>query len=171
MISHRRIRSQYTFQAALYLGLRQKEWLFLSCHNYWIVFRLVKERSEPAFLAFSPLITMNDSSVPFRAFLGAILSVSRKITVQASAFDDSQILETIDEGEAEEKSSSTYDGSGEYRSRPGQGPIGSGPITHRRAQGPSNEAALMVRPCFALFISTGHLTFISIDFVVFPTVS
>jgi len=103
---------------------------------------------------------MNDSSVPFRAFLGAILSVARKITVRASAFDDSQILETIDEGEAEEESSSTPDADDGS----------SGPMSRRRAQGPSNEAALMVWRCFAPFISTGHLTFISIDFVVFPTV-
>jgi len=146
MISHRRIKSQHTFQTALYLGLQKKEWLFLSCHNYWIVFRLVKEDSEPAFLTFSPLITMEDSSVPFRAFLGAILSVVKGVVVEASVFDDSQILDTIDEEEVEEESSSTSDadhGSGEYRGRSGQG-SGSGPITCRRAQGPSNEAALMV---------------------------
>ena len=137
---------QHTFQAALYLGLREKEWLFLTCHNYWIVFRLVREGTQPAFLAFSPLVTMEDS-VPFRAFLGAILSIGREVIVEASVFDG-QILDTIDEEKDEEESSSTSDdaddGPGEYRGRPGQEPAGSGPITRRRVQGPSNEAALMV---------------------------
>jgi len=146
------------FQAALYLGLRKTEWLFLSCHNYWVVFRLVKEDSQSAFLAFSPLITMKeDSSVPFRAFLGAILSVSNEAVVGASVFDNSQNLPTMDEeqgegeGEGEEESPSSSgssfdadDGSGEYRGRSGQGSAGSGPITCRRAQGLSNQAALMV---------------------------
>ena len=143
MISHQRIKSQHAFQAALYLGLRKKEWLFLTCHNYWVVFRLVKGNDESAFLAFSPFLTMEGSSVPFRAFLGAILSAVKGVAVGASVFDRNQPLDTIDE-EVEEESSSTSDAddcSGEYRARPGQGPVGP---TRRRAQGPGNEAALMV---------------------------
>ncbi|KIL58963.1 hypothetical protein M378DRAFT_27259 [Amanita muscaria Koide BX008] len=47
--------------AALYLGLRQMEWLFLTCHNYWIVCRLVRDDVHP-FLAYSPMINIEDSS-------------------------------------------------------------------------------------------------------------
>ena len=147
MISHQRIKSQHAFQAALHLGLRKKEWLFLTCHNYWVVFRLVKGNDKSAFLAFSPLLTMEGSSVPFRAFLGAILSVVKGVAVGASVFDRNQPLNTIDEEEVEEESSSTSDaddGSGEYRARPGQGPVGPGLTTCRCPQGPGNEAALMV---------------------------
>src|SRR5260221_14491093 len=92
MISNRGIKSQHAFQAALYLGLRKKEWLFLPCHNYWIVIRLVTRDNAPPFLAFSPLITMEDSSVPFRAFLGAILSVVEGRVVEASVFDGPQAI-------------------------------------------------------------------------------
>jgi len=87
----------------------------LSCHNYWIVLRLVGG-GEPPFMAFSPQITMEDTSVPFRAFLGAILSVAKRGVVEARAFSDSQILDTIDEEEDEEGYPSTSDadnGSGE----------------------------------------------------------
>jgi len=34
-------------QAALYLGSRRMEWLFISCHNYWIVCRLVTGEPDP----------------------------------------------------------------------------------------------------------------------------
>src|SRR5712691_2268300 len=119
MISHQGIMSQHAFQAALYLGRRKKEWLFLTCHNHWIVIRLVRRDNDTPFLAFSPLITMEDSSVPFRAFFGAILTVVKGRAVEASVFDDPQTLDTIEEAPGEEGSSSSNsdggDGSGEYR--------------------------------------------------------
>ena len=61
--------------------------------------RLVGGGSDHPFLAISPLITVEDSSVPFRAFLGAILSDLKGVVVEASEFDDNQILEPIDKGE------------------------------------------------------------------------
>ena len=65
-------------QAVLCLGLRQMEWLFLSCHNYWIVCRLARDADDShPYLAYSPEITIKDSSEPFRAFLGAIYLLSR----------------------------------------------------------------------------------------------
>ena len=85
-------------QAALYLGLRQMEWLFLSCHNYWIVCRLVRDDDHP-YLAYSPEITIKDSSEPFRAFLGAILSVAKDVPVECSAYSSDMELDII-EGEA-----------------------------------------------------------------------
>ena len=105
MISHQGIKSQHAFQAALYLGLRRKEWLFLTCHNYWIVIRLVTRDNAPPFLAISPLITMEDSSVPFRAFLGAILSVVEGRVIEASVFDGPQGLDAIQEEAPSEQGS------------------------------------------------------------------
>ena len=98
------------FQVALCLGLRQKEWLFLTSHNHWVVFRLVRGGRKPPFLAFSPLITVEDSTVPFRTVLGAVLSVLKGGIVEASPFDNSQILDTI--GEEEVGSSSIFDADG-----------------------------------------------------------
>lgn len=91
---------------------------------------------------------MEDSSVPFRAFLGVVLSAFKGVVVEASVFDENQILEAIDEDEGGEEGSphvsDADDDSGEYRDRSGQGPVGSGPITHARA-------ALSVRPSCAPF--------------------
>lgn len=47
---------------------------------------MVRAGQSP-FLAYSDVITMRDSSVPFRAFLGAILSVVREVNVEPSIFD------------------------------------------------------------------------------------
>ena len=80
-------------QAALHLGLRQMEWLFLTCHNYWIVCRLVRDDEHP-FLAYSPVIDINDSSV-FRALLGAILSVVENVSIRPSEFNPHMAFDTI----------------------------------------------------------------------------
>ena len=122
------------FQAALYLSRRKKEWLFLTSHNHWIVIRLVRQNNDTPFLAFSPLTTMEDSSVPFRAFLGAILTVVKGGAVEASVFDDPQTLDTIEEGAPGEEgsSSSNSDGgndSGEYRGPSGEGSVSRRPAT------------------------------------------
>ena len=129
------------------------------------MFRLVKEVNQPAFLAFSPFISIENNSVPFRAFLGAILSVASGAVVEASVFVNNQNLAPIDEeqgdgdgdgdGEEESPSSSSSssdadDGSGEHRGRPGQESAGPDPITCRRARGSSNQAALMVPAPFNL---------------------
>ena len=83
------------WQAALCLGLRQMEWLFLSCHNYWIVCRLIKDDDHP-YLAYSPEITIKDSSEPFRAFLGAILSVIKGVPVERSTYSSDMELDIIE---------------------------------------------------------------------------
>ncbi len=70
------------------------EWLFLTCHNYWIVCRLVKDDNNP-FLAYSPKISIEDSSEPFRAFLGAILSVLKGAYIEPSTFNSDMQLDTI----------------------------------------------------------------------------
>jgi hypothetical protein len=112
---------------------------------------------------------MNDSSVPFRAFLGALLSVSKGEVVEASTFDDGQTLDTVDEGPS--GSNRTLDpdnGSGDHGPPPKR-PVGHRPITRSMAK--SGGPMLTVRPSCAPFISMGRLKIISIDFVVFPTVS
>ncbi|KAF8815478.1 hypothetical protein BYT27DRAFT_7333909 [Phlegmacium glaucopus] len=89
-------------KAALCLGLRRMEWLFITCHNYWIVCRLVRDNHHP-FLAYSPMISIDDSSVPFRALLGAILSVVKKVPVEPTEFNPNNmefdtLVEEQDEG-------------------------------------------------------------------------
>ena len=95
------------------------EWLFLSCHNYWIVCRLVNRNDGTPFLAYSPNYSIRDSSEPFRAFLGAILSVKERVPVQESVFhphiDLDVIPEEVDDGPLPEHD--IDGGSGEYRDR------------------------------------------------------
>ncbi|KAH9074821.1 hypothetical protein EDB83DRAFT_2672416 [Lactarius deliciosus] len=88
--------SKVLLNAALNLGLRKMEWMFLTCHNYWIVCRLVSDDDNP-FLAFSPMFSIEGSSEPFRAFLSAILSVLTGAPVQASEFNPTMVLDIIPE--------------------------------------------------------------------------
>ncbi|KIM80579.1 hypothetical protein PILCRDRAFT_73114 [Piloderma croceum F 1598] len=83
-------------KAALYLGLRKMEWLFLTCHNYWIVCRLVRDDDHP-YLVYSQEISINDSSKPFQAFLGAILSIVKGVPVESSAYNSDMQFDTIEE--------------------------------------------------------------------------
>ncbi|KAH9026553.1 hypothetical protein EDB84DRAFT_1670115 [Lactarius hengduanensis] len=125
--------SKVLLKAALYLGLRKMEWLFLTSHNNWIVCRLVSNKDNP-FLAFSPMFSIEGSSEPFRAFLGAILSVLEGTPVPACEFNPSMVLDTIpEEGKGGSKLPMT-------RSRA---------ITSRDAA--ESESDLMVRPI------SGHL--------------
>ncbi|EDR11560.1 uncharacterized protein LACBIDRAFT_313890 [Laccaria bicolor S238N-H82] len=87
-------------KAALILGLRQMEWLFITCHNYWVVCRLVRDDHHP-FLAYSPMISIDHSSVPFRALLGAIMSVVRNVPVEPNEFNPNMELDTLFEQQDE----------------------------------------------------------------------
>ena len=49
------------------------------------------------FLAYSPAISIEESSEPFRAFLGAILSVVKDVRVESSAYNPNITLDTIEE--------------------------------------------------------------------------
>ncbi|KAH9048980.1 hypothetical protein EDB84DRAFT_1585806 [Lactarius hengduanensis] len=130
--------SRVLLKAALYLGLREMEWLFLTCHNSWIVCRLVSDNDKP-FLAFSRIFSIEDSSEPFRAFMGAILSVLKGAPVQASKFHPAVALDTIPE-EGEGGSSEDVDGSGEYRGRSTANISSTRPIT-RSSAAASHDAA------------------------------
>ena len=72
------------------------EWLFLTCYKYWIVCRLVRDDDIP-YLAYSPGISIQELSEPFRAFLGAILSVVKDVPVESSAYNPNTQLDTIEE--------------------------------------------------------------------------
>ncbi|KAH9052855.1 hypothetical protein EDB87DRAFT_1713919 [Lactarius vividus] len=88
--------SKILLETALYLGLRRMEWLFLTCHNNWIICRLISHKDNP-FLAFSPMFNIEGSSQPFQAFLGTILSVLKGTPIQASKFNPPLVLDTISE--------------------------------------------------------------------------
>jgi hypothetical protein len=72
------------------------EWLFFTCHNYWVVYRLVRDDDHP-YLAHSSENSIKDSSEPFRAFLGAILSVIKDVPVEPGAYSSDMVLDTIEE--------------------------------------------------------------------------
>jgi len=116
---------------------------------------------------------MEDSSVPFQTFLGAILSVVKGVVVEVSVFDDPQTLDTIQEEAPGEEGPSSFnsdgdDGPGKYKGRPGEGPVGRRPPT--RGHLTQDTLNLTVRPSCARFY-LNHLKFISIGFIIFPTVS
>jgi hypothetical protein len=69
------------------------EWLFLTCHNYWIMCRLVRHGDHP-YLAYSPEVSIKE---PFRAFLDAILSVVKDVAVKPSVYSSDMELDTIEE--------------------------------------------------------------------------
>ena len=49
------------------------------------------------YLVYSPEITIKDSSKPFQAFLGAILSVVKSVPVKHSAYNPKMELDIIEE--------------------------------------------------------------------------
>ena len=131
------------------------EWLFLTCHNYWIVCRLVSDDNHP-FLAYSPKISIKDSSEPFRALLGAILSVLNGTHIEPSTFDPDMELDTItedtDEGPLSEHD--IDDCSGAYQGGSCQSttePL----VTRSRARGDNAEPGLMVCPFVGSYLLCG----------------
>ncbi|KAH9027919.1 hypothetical protein EDB84DRAFT_286205 [Lactarius hengduanensis] len=131
--------SKVLLNAALNLGLRKMEWMFLTCHNYWIVCRLVSDDDNP-FLAFSPMFSIEGSSEPFRAFLSAILSVLSGAPVQVSEFNPTIVLDIIpEEGDGGPFEDDVDDGSGEYRGRSTTNISSTPPMTRSRAT--SRDAA------------------------------
>jgi hypothetical protein len=121
------------------------EWLFLTCHNYWIVCRLVTHDAHP-FLAYSQMISIKDSSEPFRAVLGAILSVVQGASVDSSTFSPDMQLDTIVE-DVDVPENDIGDDSGAYR-----GSSGRGPLTARHRGHENTESELMVRPFLGRYL-------------------
>ncbi|KAF8272453.1 hypothetical protein EI94DRAFT_1769734 [Lactarius quietus] len=122
--THQLLEITILLKAAFYLGMRKMEWLFLTCHNLWMVCRLVTNHGKP-FLAFSPICSIQDSSEPFRAFLGAILSTHLDLPVEASVLSPSggDIPEGEDAGISDEEDTGSSpeddidDGSGSFADR------------------------------------------------------
>ena len=127
------------------------EWLFLSCHNYWIVCRLVRDDDYP-YLVYSPEITVKDSSEPFRAFLGAILSVVKDVPVERSAYSSNMELDIIEEED------DIDDDSGAYRGSSGGKATTSHPNTCNR-KGENTESELIVRPFLGQYLLLGLLVY------------
>jgi hypothetical protein len=127
------------------------EWLFITCHNYWIICRLVKDEAHP-FLAYSSMMSIEDSSEPFRAFLGAILSVIQGVAVEKSLFDPDMELDIIKEDKDKDAGilleDHIDDGPGAYPGPSSTGTTAEPRMTCRRARHEATTAAasgLMVR--------------------------
>ncbi|KAH9066452.1 hypothetical protein EDB87DRAFT_1554143, partial [Lactarius vividus] len=130
-------------KAALYLGVKKMEWLFLTCHNYWIVCRLVKgiKKTQP-FLAYSPSYSIENNSQPFRAFLGAILSTLNGVPVRPSVYNSRMRLDRIPEDREDGPlpEDDIDDSLGAYGGTLRTAVPSRGPITRSRA-GTSRQAA------------------------------
>jgi len=139
------------------------EWLFLTCHNYWVVCRLVRDDDNP-FLAYSPNYSIENSSEPFRAFLGAILSVLKAVPVQTSVFNPDMELDVIPEEEDKGPlpEDDVDDGSGAFRGSSGTDISSKVPTTRSRAttSHEATESGLMVRPIPGRFLSVGSLIYL-----------
>jgi hypothetical protein len=72
------------------------------------VFRLTTVGDERV-LAYSPVIDISNSSIPFRAFLGAILSVIRNIPVRPTVLPVNAIMDMLPEDERDEEEPSVDD--------------------------------------------------------------
>jgi hypothetical protein len=147
------------------------ERLFLTCHNDWIVCRLITNPNKP-FLAYSPIFSIDDSSDPFRALLGAMLSVHNNVSVPACVLSPDighgdDIPEGI-EGSGSVMEGDTDDGSGSYVDDSSATTISPKvPITRARmvTDGQACQApgsGLMVRLTPSLFLSASSLVYLQI---------
>ena len=148
------------------------EWLFLTCHNCWIICRLVKDDEHP-YLAYSPKISIDDSSEPFRAFLGAILSVVEDVQVERSVYDSNMQLDTIEEEEDDGPLSEhdIDDNSGPYSGSSDRGVANHLPMTRSRGRDgdDKSDSELLVRPVLGRYVFIG-VYFLSAYFV-FPNIA
>jgi hypothetical protein len=104
-------------QVAVYLGSRELEWLFLTCHNLWIVFRLTMVNNKRV-LAYSPMLDIDNSSIPFRAYLGAVLSADGDFAVEHTIVPVDVTLDASpeeDDAEDPPPDDDDDDGWGEYK--------------------------------------------------------
>ena len=115
------------------------------------------------------MISIDDSSVPFRALLGAILSVVKKVPVEPTKFNPNMGLDTLveeqDEGPLPEDD--IKDGSA-YSASSGEETANDPPNTRNRHRTDQRkaESGLMVCPCLlSPVICLAHL---SLDHLVFP---
>jgi hypothetical protein len=124
------------------------------------VCRLVRDDDHP-YLVYSPIISIEDSSEPFQAFLGAILSVIKDVPIESSAYNPDIQLDTIEEeqGRGTEPENDIDDGSGAYRGSSGVGAATGSPMTLRCRNGCGNtESNLMVRQLILITCLTHPLS-------------
>lgn len=153
------------------------EWLFLTSHNRWIICRLVSHPHNP-FLAYSPSISIEDSSIPFRALLGAMLSVNNNVSVPASVLSPGVlVLDDIpeeDQGDGSVTEDGANDGSGSYVNSSDSSTstitIPSNVPNTRSKDGEARGSELMVRPIHIHFLSAGSLVHF-VDYFLLPTFS
>lgn len=65
----------------------------------------MRRDDDNPYLVYSPWISIQNSSEPFQAFLGAILSVHKNVPVDHGTYDLSIELDTINEEESQNFSS------------------------------------------------------------------
>jgi len=104
-------------------------------------------------LAYSPVLEMANSSLPFQACLAVLLSVVKDVPVQQTIFPTDPVLDTIDEDPDQDGSISegeSDDESDEYRPSRGEMADGNGttfPLVTRSRHGAGNadsDSELMV---------------------------
>lgn len=105
------------------------------------------------YLAYSPGISIQESSEPFRAFLGAILSVVKDVPVESSAYNPNIELDTI-----EEEQDDIDDGS-EYQDSSGSGADTGSSMTRSRDRNSrgNTESDLFVHTFLGRYRSLGSL--------------
>jgi hypothetical protein len=140
-------------------GSEKDGWLFLTCHNHWIVCRLVRDGDTP-YLVYSLGISIQESSEPFRAFLGAILSVVKNVHVESSPYNPNIELDTIEEEQDDDSLSEygTNEGS-EYQGSSGGGADTGPPMTRSRDRNSrgNTESELLVHTFLGRYRSLGSL--------------
>ena len=117
----------------------------------------MKDDKHP-YLAYSPGISIQESSEPFRAFLGAILSTFKDKPVESSAYNLNDRLDTIEEEQDDGPlPEDDIDGSGEYAGS-STGGTDTGPPTTRsrdRNSHGNTESELLVHTFLGRYQSLG----------------
>jgi hypothetical protein len=113
------------------------------------------------FLAYLPAISIKESSEPFQAFLGAILSVVKDVCVESSTYNPNITLNTIEEEQDNHPlPKHDIDDGSEYRGSSGRG-ADIPPMTcsrYRNSHG-NTESKLLVHTFLGRYRSLGSLTF------------
>jgi hypothetical protein len=119
----------------------------------------VRDDDHP-YLAYSPEITIKDSSEPFRAFLGAILSVVKDVPVERSAYSSDMELDIVEEEEEDGPlpEDDIEDDSGAYQGSSGGRATTSHPATHSR-EDENTESELIVRLFLGRYLLLGLLIY------------
>ncbi|KAH8111575.1 hypothetical protein DFH11DRAFT_1791681 [Phellopilus nigrolimitatus] len=77
------------------------EWLFLTSHNHWIIFRLhrggLRSPDEQPYLTYSPMLSIEGETRAFRAFLGALLAAVNEADVPSTKIPKDVELDVIPE--------------------------------------------------------------------------